>query len=82
MPLTYRSHVIGLLRGRRAGGGGGYSVVPGVPLKVWLIKRVFGFLPPESTSPYTASTMRHNDFPLTRAEDKCFGFFFDLQIIF
>lgn len=40
MPLTYRSHVIGLLRGRRAGGAGGYSVLPGVPLKVWLIKRV------------------------------------------
>lgn len=66
MPLTYRSHVIGLLRGRRAGGAGGYSVLPGVPLKVWLIKRVvfFVFFNPESTSLYIASTMRHNDFPL------------------
>lgn len=54
MPLTYRSHVIGLLRGRRAGGAGGYSVLPGVPLKVWLIKRVLGFF----SLPYTASTMR------------------------
>lgn len=64
MPLTYRSHVIGLLRGRRAGGAGGYSVLPGVPLKVWLIKRVFGFFPPESTLPYIAFTMRHNGFLL------------------
>lgn len=65
MPLTYRSHVIGLLRGRRAGGAGGYSVLSGVPLKVWLIKRDFGvFFYPESTSPYIDSTMRHNNLPL------------------
>lgn len=45
MPLTYRSHVIGLLRGRRAGGAGGYSVLSGVPLKVWFKKGFLVFLP-------------------------------------
>lgn len=59
MPLTYRSQVIGLLRGRRAGGAGGHSVLPGGPLKVWLIKGFLGvFFYPESTLPYIASTMR------------------------
>lgn len=38
MPLTHSSHIIGLLRGR---GAGGYLVLPVVPVKVWFKKSIF-----------------------------------------